>query len=121
MIHHSGGVIRLDKSGPYIHENTTHANVGIRYVTIDGRDLEIRHGLPGTGAKIVSINVTPDETIAGLKGIICGPSGGGGRTRIRFYSTKLNRTLNLSNSSDYDLVSGSLANIWVHFVHLCDD
>lgn len=89
-----GCVIRFDtlsESGnsqiPRIHANESHQCVGVSSVYADWSDTSTRGDLVLKGIdtnRVVSISVTPDETMVAL-GIDCGPSGGGYTTRIRCY------------------------------------
>ena len=115
----SGACIRLDADGPYLHVNETHSAPYVDRVCIEENFLTIYHRAPASGAACSSVVVSPDETLAGAKGIIGGASGGTGRTRIRLYSTQLGRRLYLGGK-DYDLVAGPTSNIWVQWVHTSD-
>lgn len=112
-----GAIVRLDPTdGIYVHTDDKHYSKGIEAVSVDssGR-LRINHENPGPifGQMIAQ----GDETITGLRGILVGPSGGGGAaTTLTLYDTKLGRDLDLNNPSDYSRVAGSYANVWFALV-----
>lgn len=114
----AGGCIRLDKDGPYLHENSSHSAIGISKNVCVERDF-IRVNLTKSGS-VVTAMVNVDETVGGTKGIVGGASGGVGYVMIRFFDTKLGRPLDMSNSSDYNRISSSLSNIWLHVTHVAD-
>lgn len=114
--HVSGACIRLAEDGPYIHVNGSHTSPLVSRVEIEDNWLVIYNDVPVPGAACSSVVVSPDEMISGTHGVIGGASGGNYRTRVRLYSTKLGRQLRLSGS-DYDLISGSVSNIWIQWVH----
>lgn len=115
----SGACIRLDADGPYLHVNSTHSAPYVDRVCIEDSYLTIYNRPPVPGAACSSVVVSPDETLAGIHGIIGGASGGTGRTRIRLYSTQLGRRLYLSGK-DYDLIAGASSNVWVQWVHVLE-
>jgi hypothetical protein len=107
-----GGIIRLGAPttthplGPYIHENSTHANVGIIGLSIDGGGYDlIVDMIPTPGGKIVKADAGKDETLAEL-GISAGVSGGIGATTIRLYDK------NRVPVKPTDPRFGAYANIW---------
>lgn len=110
-----GGCIRLDPDGVYLHENSAHASVGIRNVWIERGFLKVSFY---NSNPVVSIQVSTDETIGGRKGIIAGGSGGVNDVYIRFYDTRINRALDLSDKDDYARVASSLSNVWLLVTHL---
>lgn len=110
-----GGCIRLDPGGMYIHENDSHAAVGIKSIGIDRHFLQVNFT---DSAPVVAIIVSVDETIGGYKGITAGGSGGAGNVKIAFFDAKLNRRLDMSNPADYDRIASSLSNIWLLVAHL---
>lgn len=109
-----GGVIRLDPTqGVYLHTNNTHHSVGIESTRIDeGGDLEIRRF---SGGAVVSLSVTPDETLTRL-GITLGVSGGGIVSKIHFYNRQGQR-LNLNNNDHYKQVAAATSNIWALYIN----
>lgn len=109
-----GGVIRLDPvEGVYLHTNETHHSVGIESARIDENgDLEIRRF---SGGAVVSLSVTPDETLTRL-GITLGVSGGGIVSKIHVYNRNGER-LNLRQSSDYKQVAHAYSNIWALYIN----
>jgi hypothetical protein len=106
-----GAVIRVGNNpgpdgvlGPYIHENETHANVGVKSVRVDGNgDLEIKTICP-PGAKIMDLRAGADESIVGV-GVAAGPSGGLGTVIVKFYRDEGRVRANWSGFTPY-------ANIW---------
>ncbi|PGS48700.1 hypothetical protein [Bacillus sp. AFS041924] len=106
-----GGVIRLSPKGVYLHVNSTHHSVGIKSVKINNSgNLEIA---TESVAPIISINVSPDETLA-QRGVIAGASVGNQTTIIKF--SKNGKALNLKRSSDYNLIASDVSNIWVSWL-----
>lgn len=117
----SGACVRFDTDGPYLHENTIHQSPLVTDVFINDRgELQIEHGPSKEVAAISAITVSPDETLAGTRGIIGGGSGGNDRTRVRFYSTHIGRRLDLNDSKDYALMAGPYSNAWVAWTHMVD-
>lgn len=111
----SGACIRLAEDGPYIHTNTAHASINVDAVFIDDvGDVRVEHS--GMGV-VVSVTMSPDETVAGMKGIIGGGSGGTGATRFRLFDTRIGRRLNLSRPEDYARVAGEYSNLWLTWMH----
>lgn len=110
-----GGCIRLDPDGIYLHENATHASVGIKSISIDRHFLFVEFTRSNP---VVSINVSTDETIGGARGIVAGGSGGGAYVNIAFFDTRIGRRLDLSNKSDYARVASSVSNVWFTVTHL---
>lgn len=116
-----GGCIRIDRrvevggKGLYIHENATHASVGLRAVYLDREYIHVSFASKGA---IIAPMVGPDETVAGTKGIIGGGSGGGGFLKIKLYDTRISRTLDLSLDSDYDRVASTYSNLWFTAWHI---
>lgn len=111
----SGAIVRLPTSGPYLHTNDAHVNVGVNSVSIaPNGDLEVRHEVPGP---VVTAGAFPDETLGGDRGIIAGFSGGMGRSYLRLHDTRLGRRLDLASPDDYARVAGPYANLWLFFMH----
>lgn len=99
-----GAVIRLGPGGPYIHENDSHANVGIASVGMSSSgDLTVTAPRPA-GAQIIAATAAGDETLARL-GIMCGVSGGVSQSNVLCYrdGSKIR-----ANASIY----GNFGNIW---------
>ncbi|MBS1968657.1 MAG: hypothetical protein JSU04_00025 [Bdellovibrionales bacterium] len=109
-----GGAIRLDPTeGVYLHTNETHHSVGISSVCIDENgDLEIRRF---SGGAVVSLSVTPDETLTKL-GVRVGVSGGGITSKVHFYN-RHNERLNLNRASDYSQVATPFSNLWALYIN----
>lgn len=106
----TGCAIRFTTDGPRIHANPTHVCNGASSVRVlVNGDLEITQT---KGGPIVSVTVEEDETLS-TRGIVAGPSGGGGRTVVRFYATRSQVPVR----ADSPALQGSLSNIWVTWVH----
>lgn len=107
-----GCVVRFDertpdqKTVPRIHANPSHYCVGVTSLTVnpDNGDLEVRSNTQGP---IVSLAVSPDETLA-ARGISCGGSGGGGITRIRCFDRDGVRL-----RADGPELFGTYSNLWL--------
>lgn len=111
----SGCCIRLDPGGVYIHHNAAHASLNVQGVSINAKgEVEVKHTSMGP---IIAAIASPDETIAGTKGILAGVSGGTGTSNIRLYDTRIDRKLDLKNSSDYKRVANQYSNIWLFWMH----
>lgn len=107
-----GCCVRFGTDGVYLHENETHAAVGINSIKIDSKGrLEVSHRSIG---KIVTMGAFADETLV-ARHISLGCSGGGGTTII--VAAKDGRQLNLNRAEDYALISGDYANAWLLWVH----
>ncbi|MGQ0837414.1 hypothetical protein [Actinokineospora sp.] len=102
----TGCAIRFTADGPQIHENSTHACTGAKSVQVLANgDLEITQT---RYAPIVSMTVEEDETLS-TRGILAGPSGGAGRTVVRFFATRSEVPVR----ADSPALQGELSNIWV--------
>ncbi|HEY6739820.1 MAG TPA: hypothetical protein VI076_13325 [Actinopolymorphaceae bacterium] len=107
-----GCVIRFDerddagKTVPRIHANPSHYCVGVSSIAVnpDNGDLEVRSATKGP---IVSLAVSPDETLTS-RGISCGGSGGGGITRIRCFDRDGVRL-----RADGPELYGTYSNLWL--------
>lgn len=107
-----GCVVRFDErddaglTTPRIHANQAHYCVGVTSIAVnsDNGDLEVRSNTVGP---IVSLAVSPDETLT-ARGISCGGSGGGGITRIRCYDRTGNRV-----RADSAELFGTYSNLWL--------
>lgn len=108
-----GGCVRLAPrpQGCYIHTNNAHHNYGLLacWVAESTGDLYI----DTENGAIVTMDTAADETISGIKGIVCGPSSGTSLTVVKFYDTKDGRKLNLANNADYDKLASTGSNVWV--------
>lgn len=105
-----GGVIRLGSKGAYLHVNSTHHSVGINSVKINSSgNLEIA---TENVSPIISVNVSPDETLA-QKSVIAGASVGNTKTIIKF--SKNGKPLNLNKAADYKLIASDVSNLWVQW------
>lgn len=99
-----GAVIRLGANGPYLHTNSSHANVGIESVGYNGEGhLMVYTDVP-PGAQIISASAEEDETLSML-GIQCGVSGGIHESRVECWRNG-NRVH--ARSSVY----GNYSNVW---------
>lgn len=107
-----GCVVRFDErdpggvTQPRIHANPSHYCVGVTGVAVnpDNGDLEVRSNTRGP---IVSLSVSPDETLA-ARGISCGGSGGGGITRIRCFDRDGAKV-----RADGPEIYGTYSNLWL--------
>ncbi len=107
-----GCVIRFDERDPEgvtvprIHANESHYCVGVTSLAVNpvNGDLEVRSNTPGP---IVSLSVSPDESLTKL-GISCGGSGGGGITRIRCYDREGDPV-----RADSKEIYGQYNNLWL--------
>ena len=110
----SGFAMRFDDptGAPRVHANAQHISVGVRDITVTDRGVEISHD----GGPIVSMVVTPDETLI-ERGLKFGLSGGGGNTVLRIWDEKASRYLDLRKSADWDRVRGPYCNLWIVWLH----
>ena len=107
-----GCVVRFDErdadevTQPRIHANQAHYCVGVTDITVnpENGDLEVRSDTQGP---IVSLAVSPDETLA-ARGISCGGSGGGGITRIRCFDRD-----GAPVRADGPEIYGTYSNLWL--------
>ncbi|MGH3647618.1 MAG: hypothetical protein ACRDTM_10660 [Micromonosporaceae bacterium] len=109
-----GCVIRFDTlsdSGasvvPRIHANSAHMCVGVTSVRADWNDGALVLNDSNSKGSIVSMSVSPDETLT-RKGIRCGGSGGGKVSRVYCYDQSGNFVPAHSKK-----LYGSLSNLWV--------
>ena len=108
-----GCVIRFDTQSrtgttvPRIHSNSKHYCVGVTAEpTVDDQGrLVVR--TDGADQPVVSIAVSPDETLT-AKGITCGGSGGSGRTVIACYDRNGKPV-----RADSPTIHGKYANLWL--------
>lgn len=106
----TGCVIRFEATGPKIYANSTHLCTGARSVSVDGDgDLVITSAPHGP---IISMTAEEDETLS-RRGILAGPSGGVGRTVVRFYSTKTGAAVR----ADSPVLQGSYSNLWMTWIN----
>lgn len=117
----SGCVIRFsDPDGtPSIHANGAHQCAGVTSVSITRHGtVEVRQTVDDPRSNpILFAMCQADETLGGQRGIICGASGGTGRTVFTLHDTRLNRALDLTKSADRKRVQGKNSNLWVGWVH----
>lgn len=102
-----GAVLRL---GPdyAVHENSTHANVGVTGLSINWHgELVVNCDVP-LGARVVCAMAEEDETLAEL-GVQCGISGGLSTSVIRFYQN------GVKVRADSPLF-GPTANVWFSLI-----
>lgn len=106
-----GCVIRFDERDaagntvPRIHANSSHYCVGVTGLEVqDDGDLVVYSNTVGP---IVSLAVSPDETLA-AKGLTCGGSGGGYSTTIRCYDRNGNKV-----AADSPTMYGAYSNMWL--------
>lgn len=109
-----------DDGLPSIHANPSHQCAGVESVEVNTHgELLIRQHLKGQAhfLPILSVQLTEDESLV-ERGVIAGPSGGTGTTRVRFYSTLLDRKLDLQKSEDREVISCDTCNIWIGWTHV---
>ena len=105
------GVIRFPSGGPVILDDAGHTPQGLSSVQIlSSGYLQINH----TDLGVVGVAyANADETLAD-RGILAGVSQSYDYARIRFRDLTNKKTLNLSNSTDYNRLGGTNANIWFY-------
>ena len=99
-----GCAIRM-AAKPYMLENTAHSCTGFKKVFYYKGWLQV---ISDSSLPVVSVAVTTDESLV-AKGIIAGASGGGSTTKIRFYSTRKERTVPASAK----ILQCDKCNVWV--------
>ena len=105
-----GCVVRFDerdaagKTVPRIHANQAHYCVGVTRLAIEKGDLV---AYSNTQGPIVSLAVSPDESLTKL-GITCGGTGGGYRTAIRCYDRE-----GVKIDADSPRMYGTYNNLWL--------
>lgn len=112
-----GGCMRLYAAGPEWHVDADHHTVGIDPTVppdIDASGFLVFHTLDHN--PIIAGTVASDETLT-ARGISGGISNGTFLIRIRLYSSKLGRPLDLNTPADWALVAGSFCNLWVTLIH----
>ena len=100
-----GCAVRLEDNGPYLLANSAHFCTGLTKVRYTDGWLEV---ISDSKLPVVSIAVSPDESLV-ARGILAGASGGGVRTRIRFYSTRTQRVVR----ADSPALHCPTCNVWV--------
>ena len=105
------GAIRFPSSGPEILDDEGHTPKGLTGVSILSNGyLQISH----TDLGVVGVAyANADETLVD-RGILAGVSQSYDYARIRFRDLTNKKTLNLSNSADYNRLGGTNANIWFY-------
>jgi len=110
-----GGVIRI---GPriYVHDNPTHASVGIERLGWASNHCDIIVYTDAVDAtdEIVAAIAEEDESISKL-GIQAGVSGGGAQARIFLY------TYNGTHVCANDKRFGTVSNVWLQLTYLSDE
>lgn len=103
-----GGVVRI---GPktYLHENTSHASIGITSVRVIHCELVVRVDI-APDEKIVAAIATEDETMSRLD-VQAGLSGGGPVSNISFWR-KGKKVCATSK------IFGTTSNVWLSFTYL---
>lgn len=112
-----GGCMRLYAAGPQWHVDSDHHTLGIDPAVdpeIDASGFLVFHTLVFN--PIVSGTVASDETLT-ARGISGGISNGTHLIRVRLYSSKLERPLDLNNPADWALVAGQFCNLWITLIH----
>jgi hypothetical protein len=105
-----GGVIRIGPS-IYLHDNSTHASVGIRKLTTENCNLVIWTDVADeTVEQVISANAEEDETMSRLQ-VQAGISGGGKKATVYLYR---NGTRMCANDSRF----GSVSNLWITLTYL---
>lgn len=103
-------IVRLYRTGPEIHENSVHAQLGNVSVRInDGGNLEITRD--AAGGAIAYVAATVDETLAAC-GIIAGASGGLGKTIVRLYDTRAG----MLRRPDSRVLASPTSNLWILWI-----
>ena len=103
-------IVRLYATGPVIHENSAHAQLGELSARVnDAGNLEITR--TGAAGAIAYLAATIDETLAG-RGIIAGASGGLAKTVVILYDTDIGRRVRCDSSN----VVGPTSNLWLLWI-----
>ncbi|MBD5830696.1 hypothetical protein [Janibacter melonis] len=112
-----GCAVRFDtKDGsPRIHTNSSHYCVGVREIYISQANGRLSVRLVDR-QPVIALSAVPDETLAGARGIMVGPSGGTSGIEYQFYDTKLGRPLDLRKLADRKRIKGSTSNLWISWV-----
>lgn len=105
------GAVRLLTTGPDILNDANHTPYGLTSVEITTTGyLQINHT---DLLEVGFASGNADEYLTN-KGVTIGISQGFAYARLAFYSSKLGRTLNLNNASDYASIAASTSNIWFY-------
>lgn len=105
-----GGVIRLG-STVYIHDNSTHAAVGLTGLRlVNGCQLRVLTDVGTTKDEIIAAIAEEDETMIRL-GVTAGVSGGGQYANIYLY--RLGKRICANNK-----IFGTSSNIWLQLTYL---
>lgn len=109
-----GGVIRLGSS-IYVHDNATHASVGIKSLSWAPNrcDLVINTDAVDATDEIIAAIAEEDESISRL-GIQAGISGGGAKATVFLY--RYNGEHVCANDKRF----GTVSNLWVQLTYLSD-
>lgn len=107
----AAGILRLNPTGPSILSDSSHASVGLHSVGITSKgELLVEHAHLGP---VCALIVSPDESLAGDRGVTAGGSGGGSSSVLRLHHPSIqSRRLDLTVPAEYALVSGTYCNIW---------
>jgi len=110
-----GGVLRLGES-IYIHDNSTHASVGIARLEWAPNHCDIVVVTDAVDAtdEVIAATAEEDESISKL-GIQAGISGGGSKATIFLY--KYNGEHVCANDSRF----GTVSNLWISIISLSDE
>ena len=107
------GAVRIlpEPEGPTVLNDANHTPYGLTSVEITTTGyLQINHT---DLLEVGFASGNADEYLTN-KGITIGISQGFAYARLAFYSSKLGRTLNLNNASDYDSIAASTSNVWFY-------
>lgn len=107
--------VKIPNTGIYLHDNATHASIGIRALTWapDHCSIYIYTDAVDATDEIVAAVAEEDESISRL-GIQAGISGGGGRSTLFFYRYDGRKVCAT------DKRFGSVSNVWTLLTYLAD-
>lgn len=111
----SACTIRFNGRGyrPTVHANSAHLCTNVESVSINANgDLYIDFH---RGSAVLTVQVDEDETLTS-RGIFAGGSSGTNEVNVRFYDSRLRRTLNLTRFADRKRIGGNASNIWLFVV-----